>query len=138
MVVLTNLDSAHSHPGRLAHFVAGLYNPALVPPRPAAIEDKEPRVTSFLHETLQEISDGKADPNAFAPDFRARLFPDLIEDLRDNLKPLGPLESLELLERKQDGSDRTFRYRAKFREIELELDFRLTPDGKIASLHSED
>ena len=138
VVVLTNLDAAHSRPGRIAHVVAGLYDPALVPPRPAAIEDTEPRVTSFLRETLQKISDGKADPDAFTPDLRSRLFPDLIEDVRDSLKQLGPLESLELLERKQDGSDRTFRYRAKFRETEREFVFHLTPDGKIASLRSED
>jgi hypothetical protein len=67
-----------------------------------------------------------------------RLFPDLIEDVRDSLKQLGPLESLELLERKQDGSDRTSRYRAKFRETERGFELRLTPDGKIASLRSED
>jgi len=138
VVVLTNLDAAHSRPGRIAHVVAGLYDPALVPPRPAAIEDKEPRVTSFLRETLQKISDRKADPDAFTPDLRVRLFPDLIEDVRDSLKQLGPLESLELLERKQDGSDRTFRYRAKFRETERGFELRLTPDGKIASLRSED
>lgn len=32
VVVLTNLDSDHSRPGRIAHAVAGLYNPALTPP----------------------------------------------------------------------------------------------------------
>jgi CubicO group peptidase (beta-lactamase class C family) len=32
VVVLTNLDAGHSRPGTIAHTVAGLYNPALIPP----------------------------------------------------------------------------------------------------------
>ncbi|HEV2615510.1 MAG TPA: serine hydrolase domain-containing protein [Candidatus Acidoferrales bacterium] len=34
VIVLTNLDSAHSNPGKIAHGVAGLYVPALTPPSP--------------------------------------------------------------------------------------------------------
>lgn len=34
VVVLTNLDAGHSRPGRIAHQVAGLVNPALMPPPP--------------------------------------------------------------------------------------------------------
>ncbi|MGH9732313.1 MAG: hypothetical protein ACRD4A_11470, partial [Candidatus Acidiferrales bacterium] len=34
VIVLTNLDSAHSNPGKIAHGVAGLYVPALTPPLP--------------------------------------------------------------------------------------------------------
>ena len=138
VVVLTNLDDQHSHPGRIAHAVAGLYEPALVPPRAPAIEDKEPRVTAFLRETLEKIADGKAAPEAFAPELRSQLFPDLIKDVQDSLQQLGALESLQLLESKQDGSGGAYRYRAKFREAERLFDFHLTTDGKIASLRSED
>lgn len=34
VVVLTNLDEEHSQPDKIAHAVAGLYNPALTPPVP--------------------------------------------------------------------------------------------------------
>ena len=36
VVVLTNLDAGHSRPERIAHQVAGLVNPALMPPPPKA------------------------------------------------------------------------------------------------------
>jgi CubicO group peptidase (beta-lactamase class C family) len=36
VVVLTNLDSEHSRPDRIAHQIAGLVNPALTPPPPKA------------------------------------------------------------------------------------------------------
>ena len=36
VVVLTNLDAEHSRPERIAHQVAGLVNPALMPPPPKA------------------------------------------------------------------------------------------------------
>lgn len=42
VVVLTNLDSEHSRPEKIAHMVAGLYNPALSPPVPKAVEDRGP------------------------------------------------------------------------------------------------
>ena len=40
VVVLTNLDAAHSSPGKIAHHVAGLYNPALMPPASKPGENK--------------------------------------------------------------------------------------------------
>lgn len=43
VVVLTNLDSAHSRPEKIAHIVAGLYDPALAPPAPKPIKAQEPQ-----------------------------------------------------------------------------------------------
>ena len=76
VVVLTNLDSGHSNPGKIAHHVAGLYNPALMPPERKPIQDTEPQVTALLRAVLDKIADGKADPNDFTPAYRAELFPD--------------------------------------------------------------
>ena len=46
VVVLTNLDSEHARPGRIAHQVAGLVNPALMPP--SLKEHKEVKVDPRL------------------------------------------------------------------------------------------
>ena len=42
VVVLTNLDAAHSQPGKIAHAVAGLYDPALAPPAPKPGAGRKP------------------------------------------------------------------------------------------------
>jgi CubicO group peptidase (beta-lactamase class C family) len=46
VVVLTNLDSEHSRPARIAHQVAGLVNPVLMPPPPK--EHKQVKVNPKL------------------------------------------------------------------------------------------
>jgi CubicO group peptidase (beta-lactamase class C family) len=53
VVVLTNLDSAHSQPGKIAHAVAGLYDPQLTPPRAKAVEGADPQVTTVARKTIR-------------------------------------------------------------------------------------
>ena len=134
VVVLTNLDSAHSNPGRIAHHVAGLYVPALMPPELKPIEDKEPQVTAFFREVLQKIAEGKADPEWFTPDRRKELFPDRIKALGEFVKSLGALKSLDLVERKEEDGLPAYTYRAAFSGRTMLLRLTLSPDGKIAGM----
>jgi len=134
VVVLTNLDSANSNPGRLAHHVAGLYVPALMPPELKPIEDKEPQVTAFFREVLQKIAEGKADPEWFTPDRRKELFPDRIKALGEFVKSLGALKSLDLVERKEEDGLPAYTYRAAFSGRTMLLRLTLSPDGKIAGM----
>ena len=134
VVVLTNLDSAHSNPGRIAHHVAGLYVPALMPPELKPIEDKEPQVTAFFREVLQKIAEGKADPEWFTPDRRKELFPDRIKALGEFVKSLGALKSLDLVERKEEDGLPAYTYRAAFSDRTMLLRLTLSPDGKIAGM----
>ena len=134
VVVLTNLDSANSNPGRLAHHVAGLYVPALMPPELKPIEDKEPQVTAFFREVLQKIAEGKADPEWFTPDRRKELFPDRIKALGEFVKSLGALKSLDLVERKEEDGLPAYTYRAAFSDRTMLLRLTLSPDGKIAGM----
>jgi len=134
VVVLTNLDSAHSNPGRIAHHVAGLYVPALMPPELKPIEDKEPQVTAFFREVLQKIAEEKADPEWFTPDRRKEFFPDRIKALGEFVKSLGALKSLDLVERKQEDGLPAYTYRAAFSDRTMLLRLTLSPDGKIAGM----
>lgn len=134
VVVLTNLDSANSNPGRIAHHVAGLYVPALMPPELKPIEDKEPQVTAFFREVLQKIAEGKADPEWFTPDRRKEFFPDRIKALGEFVKSLGALKSLDLVERKQEDGLPAYTYRAAFSDRTMLLRLTLSPDGKIAGM----
>jgi CubicO group peptidase (beta-lactamase class C family) len=134
VVVLTNLDSGHSDPGKVAHAVAGLYVPALAPPPLKAIADKEPLVTARLRDLVHNIAAAKANPKAFAPEAKAELFPNDMEGMREDLEDAGPLQSLELLERKEKGGERHYRYRGVFHNTRLMLDFTLNSADKIASI----
>jgi hypothetical protein len=87
VAVLTNLAGAN--PATITHHVAGLCDPALLPPPEMSVEDREPQVAALLGDLLQGIADGRADPEVFTPDLRQRLFPDAINDLEDPLHDWG-------------------------------------------------
>jgi CubicO group peptidase (beta-lactamase class C family) len=132
VVVLTNLDAGHSNPGKIAHAVAGLYDDRLTPPVPKAIEDKEPRVTAFVRETVERIRNGNADPEAFTPEARTESFSEGIQDMQLYLKEAGPVRNVEQIERKEEGEFRIYRYRLTGADSSCLLNVRLNKDGKIA------
>jgi CubicO group peptidase (beta-lactamase class C family) len=134
VVVLTNLDAGHALPGKIAHAVAGLYVPALMPAEIKPVEDKEPQTTLAVRNLLQEIAAGKADANQFTAELRAKLFPEAMEGMSDYLKELGPLKSLDLIRRGDEGERRGYQYRATYESMELLLSLQLTKDNKIAAL----
>jgi CubicO group peptidase (beta-lactamase class C family) len=134
VVVLTNLDAGHAQPGKIAHTVAGLYLPALMPAEIKPIEDKEPQTTQLVRTLLQEIASGKTDQDRFTAELRAKLFPDEIEGVSGYLKELGPLKSLDLIKRSDEGGQRSYQYRANYEHMSLFLSLQLTKDNKIAVL----
>ena len=134
IVALTNLDAGHSRPNKIVSGVAAIYNPALKPPEEKPIPDKEPQVTQMVRELLQEIAEGKAKPEQFTEELRRRLFPEEMQGATEALKEWGELKSLELLERKEEGERRNYRYRATFKETTAAISIGLAKDDKIARL----
>jgi CubicO group peptidase (beta-lactamase class C family) len=137
VVVLTNLDAAHARPGKIAHQVAGIYNPALAPPRAKAIADTEPERTAFVQNTLESIAAGKADPQSFTPEARAFFFPERVKEIADALKDQGGAAPIEVLERNDKGDEPVRRYRFNGKDGSALFTVRFSQDGKIAGLRFE-
>jgi CubicO group peptidase (beta-lactamase class C family) len=55
VVVLTNLDAGHSRPGLIAHVVAGLVEPALMPAKLAPIPDNDPGIAAAVRVLLDQL-----------------------------------------------------------------------------------
>ncbi|HKW89414.1 MAG TPA: serine hydrolase domain-containing protein [Candidatus Acidoferrales bacterium] len=137
VVVLTNLDSAHSDPERIAHGVAGIYEPALEPPPPEkAIPDAEPQVTAQLKNLIGQIAAGKVEMSAFTPEEQKHWTLDFQAAAQDFFANEGALDKIELLSRKEGNGVRVYRYRAHFAYSPnaITLTLRLAADGKIAGL----
>jgi hypothetical protein len=87
-----------------------------------------------VRDLLREIADGKADPQRFTPELRAKLFPERIQNAGDYLKEQGALKSLDLTKRGEEGNQHSYEYRANYERTELFLSVQLTKDNKIAAL----
>ena len=135
VIVFSNLSGAD--PGRIAHRVAGLYEPALTPPQLASIEDKEPAVTAQLRNLLRSVAEGAVDSSQFTPEARARLFPDRVRQAVGVLQPLGGVRSIELIERAEDGGNRMYRYRFRYEAASLLIRLTLTREQMIAALQMQ-
>jgi CubicO group peptidase (beta-lactamase class C family) len=131
VVVLANLDSAHCSTEKIAHSVAGLYDPRLAVPELKPIEDKEPRVTARLRTLLDSIAAGRAAPDAFSPQAWKDFSPGL-SDVQGDLKALGELRRLELLEHTQKEGKRAYQYRGTYTDWTVLFNLSLGPDDKIA------
>jgi CubicO group peptidase (beta-lactamase class C family) len=132
VVVLTNLDSGHSDPRKIAHGVAGIYVSALKPEELKPIPDKEPQVTALARATLADLTAGHPNAESFAPDERPNWTPQRIKGLSEFVKSLGTLKSMDLVERKEEDGSRVYTYRAEFAERSMLISLFLDKDGKIS------
>jgi CubicO group peptidase (beta-lactamase class C family) len=83
VVVLTNLDPAW--PDQIAHEIAGLLNPELVPPEMTALEDKQPELTERLCALLDQMVAGKNVRDQLTPELAAWLTPKAAREARYRL-----------------------------------------------------
>lgn len=132
IVVLANLAGAG--PDRITHHVAGLYEPALMPPPEKPIEDKEPQVTALLTNVLKALADGKADKELFTPDVQKEIFPDAVKEFTGTLNAWGRQTSIALLRRAEEDGIRVYRYRIGFEKASVVMELSLTAGNKIAGI----
>jgi hypothetical protein len=134
VVVLTNLDAAHSSPDNIARVVAGLVEPALMPKTNPAIEDAKPDIAARASDVLQHMLAGKNVADAFSVDAGYEFNPNDAADMRSQLPEKWRTSPLTLIKRTEhDGAVRSV-YRigppGNTRMILVQLDAK----GKIANL----
>jgi CubicO group peptidase (beta-lactamase class C family) len=136
VIVMANLKSAKTQ--MMSHVIAGMYLPAVAPPRYRAIEDKEPVVTKMVAAVMHDIANGTADQNLFAPAARAAFFPGTATMYRDYLKPIGEPTKVRLVERTDVPEGRRYRYEFAYSSVTLLVSVTFNGDGKIAALTAVD
>jgi CubicO group peptidase (beta-lactamase class C family) len=131
VIVFANLSAANEK--RIARGVLEIFHPPLAPAAAKAIEDKEPKVTARAREILQAVADEKLTAELFTPEFAPRVLGSA-KQLAAGLKPLGELKKIELLERRDEGEIRLYRYRLVYGSANLSYTFALNANDKIAGL----
>jgi CubicO group peptidase (beta-lactamase class C family) len=130
VIVLANL--AQAEPEVFVDGIAALFNPKLAPPAKKPIPDKDPAVTQRLRELLTLAREGKLPAEEFAH-LRAGLFPKLSAVYQTLLGTLGEPERLLLIDYRERGDDRIFRYRVEFKKQTFEVRLGIAPDHKISA-----
>ena len=129
IIVLANL--ADAAPGRFVDSIARLYDPELAKPALAARPKAEPAVAKRLGTLLRIASEGKLQPEHI-PFARQGFIGQAGPYYAELLRPLGPLQRLELIERRELGDDRVFTYDAVYRDRTMRVRFALAPGDRVS------
>jgi hypothetical protein len=135
VIVLIN-QTGRADPGKIAARVAGMFDPALSPPTYRPIEDKEPQIAALVKDVYGKASRGELT----AEPFDAALWAELSSRLpavRVFALATGPIESVLLVERKDENGQKLYRYRVAVKGRQLLVLLGLNGDGKICKLEAE-
>jgi CubicO group peptidase (beta-lactamase class C family) len=130
VAVLTNLQGGG--PGAIAKVVAGLINPALMPPKLEAIQDDQPALAESMKKLLGKLAAGEDVRSDLSTEMAAALTPDEAKDVQSELKPVWPPDSVVLVKRKQLGDMLGSVYRIRKGDHALLITYGLDKNGKVA------
>ena len=130
VAVLTNL--AGSGPRMIARVVAGIINPALMPPKLTAIPDDQPALAESLKQLLGQLAVGQDVHSQLSSEMAAGFTPDDAKDVQADLKDVWPLDSLVLVKRIPYHGGVASAYRIRKRDHSLLITYALDKDGKVA------
>jgi CubicO group peptidase (beta-lactamase class C family) len=120
---------------KFARGLAAMFYPEFALPKEQSIEDKEP-ATSLIRRVLLQFSRSAAEPNLFTPEARAAIFPDRARQIAENLNllsiPIAVIYTNELIERREEGGFRLYRYFLNDLTRTFSCAVKLTKDDKIA------
>ncbi len=124
---------------RIANAVAGFYIPELAPPTYKPIADREPQVTERVKTVVRQAAQGTVDSGQFTPELAATMLADLKRGGSAGMLALGALQSIVLLERRDEGSNRVYRYRLVYKDSTLATVVTIDKNDKISgmTLHSD-
>jgi len=129
VVVLANL--AEADPSRIADGIAGLLNPQLSVPVLRPIEDRDPQVTARCKRLLDEARAGMLLPADFVH-MQAGFFPAGAKAIQEQLRTLGPAQSMALVSKAEVGDDRVFTYEVGFGSLTMYYMVAFAPNGTVA------
>jgi CubicO group peptidase (beta-lactamase class C family) len=137
LTVIVMMNTTSGDPGKIARKVAGFYVPALAPPDLKPIPDTEPAVTAKVKAAISGFVEGTLDRTLFTPDTVSLLDNGLKSGMSKAFRRPGKIQSIALVERKNQGDYRVYRYRVAYRSDSLLATFRFNKNNKIASFGIE-
>jgi CubicO group peptidase (beta-lactamase class C family) len=136
VVFFTNLH--HADTWKIARAISAVYFPDLAGPAVRPIEDKEPKVRALMARALNELAEGKANPERYTPEARAALFPDRVRQMGEQLGalslPVAIISVAQLVERREENGLRKYRFALTDLGTTLFATILLAKDDTIADI----
>ncbi len=130
VAVLTNL--AGGGPRMIARVVAGIINPALMPPKLSAIPDDQPALAQSLKTLLGQLAAGSDVRSQLSTEMAAALTPDEAKDVQAELKDVWPPDSLVLVKRIPYHGAVASAYRIRKGNHSMLITYALDKEGKVS------
>ena len=126
---------------KLAGDLASFFYPRIQRPAVPTIEDTDPKTTRLVHDTLLQISAGNAKQESFSVEAHANNLPQKFRQLEKTLRslsiPVAVIFMSELIDQRNKGRIRTFRYLLSDVTKSFICTITLNSDDKIAELDIE-
>jgi CubicO group peptidase (beta-lactamase class C family) len=130
VIVLSNL--AEARPMHVAQRVAQIFLPELMRPVTVAQAEPDPLLADRVRALLEATAAGTLRESEFEY-LRAGFFPAVPAAYQKLLAPLGRVERIELLERRERGDDTVVSFRAVIGSQPFRVDLSVTPSGRFSS-----
>lgn len=138
VVVFTNLDADHAGIGPIAHVIAGLVDPPLLPPKLAPIADTQTALTASLVKLLDQLAAGQDIPSQAADGTAVRFNPDskTVGHRLANLWPGGTLALVKRIPAPNPGDESGSVFRLSKGDDAVLIWIHSPSDGKISYLRT--
>lgn len=126
VIVLANQDN--SRVSEIANRIAGFYVAALAPPAYRTLRDNDPQITAGIKHLLSGFPQGRPIADLLPSGIPVGVvgFPEPVKNsksLYDQLRRLGAMRSMRLVERRIEGELRLYRYEVTYQDTQLLVGF---------------
>ena len=134
VVVLTNLDAGHAWPQYMAHVIAGVAEPALMPKLNPAIDDRKPEIVAHVRDVLQRMISSKNVGREFNADADYVFGVNDAAEMRSQLPANWDTAPLVLIKRIENDGAVSSSYRVGHEGYTRILRVALDANGKLTTL----
>ena len=130
VILMANVDNRNLEDVAVA--VAAFYTPSLQLTVAPPLADAEPQFTAQVRAVIAGLTKGELAHGLFTSELEGNLTGELKAGAFKDLGSFGRIQTFRLIERKNEGGNRIYRYQLNYRNLPLFVDCAVGADGKIA------
>lgn len=127
LTIILFANSSNANPDRIVNAIAALIDPTL---KPTPITDPDPKMSAGNRLVLENLLSGKVEADGLTPQ-EAKILQGTDERLLSHLKTLGTIQKFDLIEVREIGDRRGWRYTVEFGSMTVLMEIAREKNGKL-------